>query len=85
MTPSKRTLVAGVLQAVVPSRFKLTLEQWPTLDDPFADSTPKVEKLKLDGTITMEERKPTQSETCSNQLQISNLTGRGRLNNNHCL
>ena len=55
MTPSKRTLDAGLKQVVVASRFSLTLEQWPTLDDPFADITPTVEKLKLCGTITVKE------------------------------
>ena len=56
VTPSKRTLVVGVLQVDVASRCTLTLEQWPTLDDPFADSTPSVEKLKLLGVIAVKKR-----------------------------
>ena len=47
--PSNKTLEAGLLQMEVASRFSVTLEQRPTTDDPLAASTPRVEKLKLDG------------------------------------
>ena len=44
MLPSNRTLVVGVVQVVLPS-LVLTLEQFPTADDPFTDTTAK-EKLE---------------------------------------
>ena len=49
MLPSNRTLLVGVLQVVLPS-LVLTLEQFPTADDPFTGTTSSVvAKEKLDG------------------------------------
>ena len=50
MLPSNRTLVVGVVQVVMSSL--VTLEQSPTADDPFTDTTSSVAKEKLDGKTT---------------------------------
>ena len=52
MTPSNRRLEAGDEHVDKAFRFRVTSEQCPVADDPFAASTPSVEKLKCDG-ITM--------------------------------
>ena len=57
MTPSNRTLEAGDEHIELPFRRRVTSEQCPVADDPFAACTPSVEKLKCDGItikVTME-------------------------------
>ena len=48
LLPSNRTLLVGVVQVVL-TPLVLTLEQRPTADDPFTDTTSSVTKEKLDG------------------------------------
>ena len=48
MLPSNKILVVGVVQVVLPP-LVLTLEQRPTADDPFTDTTSSVTKEKLGG------------------------------------
>ena len=49
MTPSNRTLEAGDEHVEKEFRCRVTSEQFPVADDPFAASTPSVEKLNCDG------------------------------------